>query len=237
MKKSFSLLFSVVCITTHAQFQSVSINGVISFHEKRDTSDFKIIPASSESFLLKKNKDFYYVGIHNSTVAASNVILNKGREYIVIHISACTGRAIYQQITGDSFKVVKPIKDVRTNPEAWDVRGLWVSNTILKDKKDLLQFNNEMQSCLKQYGYMASTVDLGSYRDAEMLLDLKVFSGYRMLIQNTEKNHNAISPMNQYGFYPHNGYTDNSARMKAFLDAREGTSLKIELETENWILL
>lgn len=237
MKTIFILTLSILSGYVHAQFQGVAINGIISFHEKRDTTDFKIQPTSSEDFLLKKNSSYYYIGIHNSTTAASNVILSKGNEYIVIHISACTGRGIYQRVSGDSVKISKPIMHVREHPDAWDVRGVWVSNTILNDKKDAQQFSNEMQSCLKNFGYMASTIDMGSYRDAEMLLDLKFFKGYRMLIQNTTKTSAGISSISQYGFYPPDGFRDDASRMKTFLDAREGTSLKIQLDTENWITL
>lgn len=217
-----------------AQLSPSEIDGVITFNERQDAVRAKPYKTGNENFLVRSDEKYYYIGIHSETIASANVVLNKGDEFIVIHLSGCTGRGIYKRVAGDSLAVIRPIYNVATDPDKWDVVGCFASGVALKKTKTRDQQISEMQQCLQQHGYMGSTLDLGSYRDAEILLDRKIFAGYKLLMQNTEliTVENAVQGRRTY--FPAAGVKKQSA-MQKFLACEAGTGVAVSFELKEWI--
>jgi hypothetical protein len=231
--KTFILLMLINC-SALAQFKSLSVDGIISLSERRDTSELKADPASTEDFVIKRNDRYVYAGIRNYAIAATNVILAKGNQFIVIHLSGCTGSAIYG-VDGDSLRIERPIKDVRKNPEAWDVIGMFASDAALKKTKTLAALKTEMDDCLKHKGYMGSTIDMGSCREAEILIDRNVFQGFKLLLQNSERDSTATS--RRPAVHPPAGFTGDVVSLREFLTADEGSVVKNDFDVAAWIML
>lgn len=231
-----SPLLILLSLTCTAQLKTISINGMISLSEKRDTSEFRIDPASTESFLIKRNDKYVYAGIRNYSIAATNVILAKDDKLVVIHLSGCTGRAVYID-HGDSLQVERPIQNVTEHPEAWDVIGVYASEVGLKKKKLLSDQKKEMDTCMKREGYTGSTIDLGSSREAEILIDRKVFAGFSLLLQNTESYTENNTTLRRPAVHPPAGYSGTIDALRKFLAAEQGTVIKDDFNLSAWIKL
>lgn len=236
MKNTIHLLLLVALTQTgFAQLRPENINGIISFAERRDTTGSKIHSTGNENILIRSDRDFVYLGIHSTTLASANVILNRGDEFVIIHISGCTGRGTYQRVAGDSLKVVEGIYDVDKRPEKWDVIGRYASAVALKKEKTLPQQQAEMLTCFERWGYMASTLDMGSYRDVEVLLSKRAFRDYGLLVQNTVTEHEQGKMVNKRSFHPATGITADAATAQEFLACTPGDFVTINLKTEEWL--
>lgn len=234
MKKVLYLLLLFSAQLAWAQLRPENINVVISFAERRDTTGSKIHVTGNENVLIRSDKEFLYLGIHSATLASANVILNRGDEFIVIHISGCTGRGTYQR-AGDSLKVVEGIYDVDKRPEKWDVIGRYASAVALKKEKTLPQQQTEMVTCLARWGYMASTLDMGSYRDVEVLLSKRVFRDYRLLVQNTVIENDQGKSVSKRSFHPATGIAADAAHVQEFLACVPGDFVRVNLKTDEWL--
>lgn len=234
MRYTLTTIFCTL-LSTYVLAQGVSIDGSISFQELSDTVHFVPMPSPSANLLLKKNRDFIYVGVHSAAAGGINLVLNRKDEFVVLHISGCTGRALYMRVSGDSLVVTKPILDVSIHPEAWDYTGRFVTEHILHRQRSNKEMELEREKCLQLHGYMASTFEEGSYRDVEILLDKKVFGSYKLLVQSTEINTSLTPPQVQRQFYPQQGFTGNRNAMVKFLEAAPGTSLRVNFTTSEWI--
>lgn len=210
----------------------VMIDGSISFSEFTDTVGYKPKIRMIKSMVLKSNQESIYLGIQNSAMGTVNLILNHDNEFIIIHISASTGRAIYKKVRGDSLAIVKPILSLQTNPEDWDYVGTYAYKNISNNTRSSKEIKRDKERCLKNNGYKASTFDEGSYRDFEVLLAKKVFGAYKMLVQYVDSDSSGKSLR---AFYPANGIIADQRKIQKLLDALPGTSLKIEFNTKEWI--
>lgn len=229
VRMSVLLLLATFSLQVNAQ---VVIDGSITFQEFTDTVDFKSKINLPSRILLKSSKESIYLGVQNSGVGTINLILNRGDEFIIIHISASAGRAIYKKAQSDSLVLVKPLLGVQDNPEVWDYVGAYAYKNILKKLRSPTKTERNKRRCWKNNGYKASTFDEGSYRDFEVLFDKKIFGGDKMLVQYIDSE---SSGKTFRAFHPKNGIIADQEQIRKFLDASQGTSLRMEFNIKEWI--
>lgn len=229
MKAGCLLLFLMWSTCSIAQ---IRIDGSITYSEFADTAVFRNIYQFEQDVIVKSSAEEMYIGIQTDFIGTVNVLLQKGDEYIILHVSACTGRGIYKQ-TGDSLRIVKQIRSVRKYPEEWDYIGEFVWQGVLNNPARSDQETAERRRmCYKKFGYMADTFDEGSYTDVEVLLDKKFFSGYRMMVQTNRYSKNGNKLMPTKVFYPAID-TGEVAAFEKILDARQTVFARVD--TSRWL--
>jgi hypothetical protein len=224
---------SIFTIPVTSIGQEFRIDGSISFQELSDTTTFKIHPTVSKNILIKSNRESIYIGVNNETLGVINLIFTNGTEFMIVHMSGCAGRALYRRTSGDTLTVIKPILNVLEHPEAWDYVGRFVRERL----KSLLmqEQDQEREACFREHGYMPSTIDEGSYRDFEVLLDKKKFRTYMLLIQNVEIDRTVEPHQSRRTYHPTNGVNEDRSVMMKFLDAAPGTTMAIRFNIDQWL--
>jgi hypothetical protein len=235
--KAIKLTTLIMCvgISLSAQLRYENINGAISFHERMDTTQSRIHRTGNENILIRSDQDFIYLGVHSETLASVSIVLNKGDEFIVFHLSGCAGRCTYTKGSDDSLRIKQAFYDVREQPEKWDVVGQFANSIVFKKEKPIETVRTEMVACMNKFGYMGSMLDMGSYRDVEILLSKKVFKDYSIVIQNTEYLPNSRTQTKKL-FYPE-GIIAEQDVIQQFLDGKEKTVLKMQMDVKKWIQL
>jgi hypothetical protein len=234
MKNIALIVLILIVQQVHGQLSLDNINGVISFAERQDTLARKY-STNNENYLIRSDKNHIYVGIHSATLSFAGLVFQKGDELIVFHFSGCTGRATYKKLGSDSVVVLKGFYDVTKQPEQWDVVGVYASEFGLKKSKTLAEQKTDTRKCFSTYGYAGSTLDMGSYRDVEVLLDKKVFSGYKMLIQNAVLVPENGKNVREFSYFPSTGVLSDKATMQKFLEAKPDLRLAVNFDYSQWI--
>lgn len=229
--------FLILSILLSAQMPGVELDGHISYAERFDTNFSKSRLLNGEDILLRKDSSYYYFGIQNTHVGASNLILSKGDTCIVIHISGSVARAIYKRVAKDSFEVIKPILWVTRNPESWDLIGN-INTPTLKVQRSPEEIKTDLRQNLVKHGYTSTNLLLGSYREVEVLLDRRRFKGYRLLIQYVKNNVQQHTVQSQLALYPFQaGMIQQLAAFRTFLGAVPDTKVRVELNEASWELI
>lgn len=234
----FIILLIVAPFLSQSQIRGVAVDGRISYSERFDTSFSKATTGNDDDILIRKENNHYYFGIRNEVANSVNLILIKGDSCVIIHISGSVGRAVYQQVSKDSFVVTKPILWVTRNPESWDMPGRMVYERYLNKKVTDNDIINEMQANLSKNGYTASTIDMGSYRDIEAIISIARFKDWKLLIQYRKQVPRTAQVQSNIALYPIQA--NIAAQLQQFttlLAATPGTSVKIVLDTRTWMVI
>lgn len=221
-----------------AQMRNISLDGIITYAERFDTVGSRPRLVADDDILIRKDSNYYYFGIHNSVVGASNLILLRGDTCTVMHISGSVTRAHYRVLAGDSLVVTKPILWITRNPEAWEFKGKIYYEHIAKTPRSDAEIKAELAALLEHSGYAATTIDMGSLHNCEIMLSRKIFKGAKVLIQYRKRPLPTGTLQTSLALYPPQpSLAAHIAEVQRFFAAEPATTLRLPLGGMDWFVV
>lgn len=218
--------------------RGITLDGSITYHERLDTTHSRPAVFADEDILFRKDSAYYYFGMHNGLIGSSNLVLWRNDTCAVMHISGSVTRALYRVIQSDSVSVLKPILWITRNPEAWEFKGKMYYDLIAKTPRSDAEIQEELQTCLKQHGYAATTVDMGSLHNNEILLSRSRWRGAKILVQYRKRSLPTGTLQTSLAFYPPQPLLNaRIGEVTRFLAAEPNTALRLPLSSMEWMTL
>lgn len=137
------------------------IDGSISINELRDTIQMKEV-SKTPLYLIKKTDKFTYIGIRSNNFTILNAYLVDSDSFKILHASAALGQVNYYRSENHFTTDSESFEWIYRDPNTWDEKH---PNGV-----------DNIDSFYEQFGWMANTWTMGSYRDFEMLISNQHFS-------------------------------------------------------------
>ena len=118
----------------------------------------------SDNLILKEDSANYYLAVRTKSSVMVNVLIKSENSLSILHSSMSIGKAVYS--LNDSNGELK--KGFSSEASSWDFR-----DPSLRKRKKSKQINvkDELELCLKNNGWAASTMKIGNDGETEFIID------------------------------------------------------------------
>ncbi|HMR93026.1 MAG TPA: hypothetical protein PKC69_11945 [Chitinophagaceae bacterium] len=232
MRSLFFLLFIILGLSCYSQHpvHGVSLDGSYSFREMTDTAYFKQGPVQGPYVSIREGKDYYYIYVHSSSIV--NLAFLRTDTLYLLHVSGSVGMSKWA--VSDSLhkaKLIQGLRPVMNFPADWDFVGPFVAERFLNQKKNKSKVQEELIHCLNRKGYTATTFDMGSRNEFELLIRRDLLENALIMIAYSDHD---WSPRK---FPSLASLCTDSAAEEKVLSADFEEITNIILQTANWYRL
>lgn len=190
MFRRFNILvifFFIGSFATAQLPQGIILDGSYTLTEMYDAEYFKHLTTKTPDVVIKEGNDHFYLNIHSASIVT--MAIYKNDSLYILHVSGSVTMGTYFIGKSNQNKAIlsRSIYPVANRPETWGFIGPFVSQRFFKKVKSDTEVQSELTHCLNANGYTATTFDMGSRYDFEILLQKDLLKGAKIMIAYNDR--------------------------------------------------
>lgn len=135
----------------------IKMDGVVSYHELKDTTSFKIIKRTPQ-ILIKESNESFYIGILSNDFLVTNIYIKKKNGFQILHASGSLGSVYYTTKKGNWEAI--------TDNYHW----AFVDPSLRDDPLTDDEVERELNYFYQNNQWVGTTFAIGSTRESEFVV-------------------------------------------------------------------
>lgn len=190
MKIQFYALFICLAfsISLSAQLpKGITLDGSYNLTEMYDSDYFKHVATKTPDIVIKEGAEHFYMNVHSASIVT--VAIHKNDSLYILHVSGSVTMGSYfiDKSNQNNAILSRSIYPVASRPDTWSFIGSFVSQRFFKKAKSEAEVQADLAQSLKVNGYTATTFDMGSRYDFEIVFKKEMLKGSKIMIAYNDR--------------------------------------------------